>query len=65
MFIPHCQAVFTLIIPLSLTKYSIIWNISNVVLTSQALGHAPHTAAATAAAAICAVWHWPRHLFAR
>ena len=40
MFILPCQAVFALIIPLSLTKYSIIWNISNVVLTSQALGHA-------------------------
>lgn len=62
MFILPWQAVFALIIPLSLTKYSIIWNISNVVLTSQALGHASFIAAAShlccsalAATSICKV----------
>lgn len=61
MFILPCQAVFALIIPLSLTKYSIIWNISNVVLPSQALVHCSSSSSssllcsALAAASICKV----------
>lgn len=60
MFILPCQAEFALIIPLSRTKYSIIWNISNVLLTSQALGCFVHRSSnlccsALAATSICKV----------